>query len=212
MWAPRTPFLAVCTSYSGGCSATLPAAVPHVPVMVWPPQPAIFQGGHLGTRRRLAGLAHDAQWWAAPWYCPGLRRPGSRPQGLVPTVPNCSSRSVRSKDAVWSRKGPFIGVDVEHGLVHDKRSKRSRGASSFLPWCGLRVRPGHRRTRGPATPPGLWVGRSEKAARCVGGPAHPGLWTLVRSRCGWLGGGHHCALKSIYRHLAAGPDVPLTNA
>lgn len=29
-------------------------------------------------------------------------------------------RGIRSKDARSSRKDPFIGVDTEHTLVHDK--------------------------------------------------------------------------------------------
>lgn len=55
--------------------------------------------------------------WAQSPRGPGPKDPR---QGLVPTGPSGSGQSLRSKDAVWSRKGPFIGVDVEHGLVHDK--------------------------------------------------------------------------------------------
>lgn len=55
--------------------------------------------------------------WAQSPRGPGPKDPR---QGLVPTGPSGSGQSLRSKDAVWSRKGPFIGVEVEHGLVHDK--------------------------------------------------------------------------------------------
>lgn len=57
-------------------------------------------------------------------------------------------------------------------MINDER-ERSRGASSFLPWHGLRVRPGHGRDPGAGP-----VGGKEREGRSVCWGGQPS-WALA---------------------------------